>query len=204
MRPGMTGSYRLGHRAKDGSFAPVTNVTCKIEKMAATTSPLGVFDTIPVNCRADGKTPMQWRSFYAVKLGQMVRQESASGNRDLIAIRPVTANWPSAARAGLDWALTHALDTQGSTAPVLWSSTAVAPRFEIRAYAALAPHDAGLPGGDATSSCRRFDLVQTGDAAHPYPGIACRNAKGGWSLPGGGIAIATPANGFEQKSASAL
>jgi hypothetical protein len=199
MRPGIQGSYHLGVRARDGGFTPVATVTCRVDKIAPATAPAGLFDTMKVSCRTGTAGQLQWRSFYAVKLGQVIRQEApaaAGGNRDLIAIRPLTENWPSAARTGLDWALAHALDAPASTAPVLWSSTAVPPHFEIHAYGALSPRDAGLPGG-GTPSCRRFDLAQSDDPAHLYPGIACRNAKGIWSLPGSTIQIAAPAQGFQ-------
>jgi hypothetical protein len=203
LHPGVSGSYHLGWRGKDG-FAPATTVTCRAGKIAPLKAPLGQFDVIPVTCHVEGKGGLQWRSFYAVKLGLVIRQEAppaAGGTHALIAIRPLTASWPSAARIGLDWALSHALDTPASTAPILWSSTAVPPRFEIHAYAALSPHDAGLPGGNAP--CRRFDLVQTGDASS-WPGIACRNAKGSWILPQAGIVIASPASGLEKPAAPAL
>jgi peptidoglycan hydrolase-like protein with peptidoglycan-binding domain len=207
LRPGLQGSYHLGVRTKDGGFSPVATVTCRVDKIAPTNSPAGLFDTLPVTCRTDAKPPqqLQWRSFYAVKLGQVIRQQApaaAGGNRDLIAIRPFTANWPSAARAGLDWALAHALETPVSATPVLWSSTAVPPHFEIHAYAALSPRDAGLPGGDGPS-CRRFDLAQSGGPARLYPGIACRDAKGAWTLPESSVQIAAPANGFEKQSVPA-
>jgi hypothetical protein len=207
MRPGLQGSYHLGVRAKDGGFSPVATVTCRVDKIAPINSPAGLFDSLPVTCRTDAKPPaqLQWRSYYAVKLGQVIRQQApaaAGGNRDLIAIRPFTANWPSAARAGLDWALAHALETPASTTPVLWSSTAVPPHFEIHAYAALSPRDAGLPGGDGPS-CRRFDLAQSGGPARLYPGIACRDTNGAWTLPESSVQIAAPANGFEQQSVPA-
>ena len=205
LRPGLTGTYHLGRRAKDGGFTIVASVTCRTDRVAPLNAPLGLFDSLPVECDAEGKDmpAMQWRSFYAIKLGLVIRQETApaaGGARDLIAVRPVTTGWPSAARTGLDWALTHALETPILTAPVLWSSTAVPPHFEIHAAALLSPHDAGLPGGTATPSCRRFDLVQTGEPVRHYPGIACRNGKGGWSLAQSRIELASPANGFTRQS----
>jgi Putative peptidoglycan binding domain len=204
LRPGLTGSYHLGRRAKDGSFTIVASVTCKIGRVVPLNAPLGLFDSLMVECGAEGKDmpAMQWRSFYAIKLGLVIRQEAApaaGGARDLIAVRPVTTGWPSAARTGLDWAITHALETPVSTTPVLWSSTAVPPHFEIHAAAALSPHDAGLPGG-ATPSCRRFDLMQTGEPVRHYPGIACRNAKGSWSLAQSRVELASPASGFARQS----
>jgi hypothetical protein len=207
LRPGMSGAYHLDQRDKAGALTPIASVTCKADKVVPLSSPLGVFDTIPVFCNAQskGQPLMQWHSYYAIKLGTVIRQEASatsSAARDLVAIRPLTAGWPSAARMGLDWALTHALDTSAAQ-PVQWSSTAVPPHFEIHAFAALSAHDAGLPG-DGNFSCRRFDLTRTGDAPSIYPGIACKNSKGAWSLPGTGIVLATPANGLEKQPAPSL
>src|ERR1700744_876057 len=74
----------------------------------------------------------------------------------LIAIRPAMGGWPAAARAGLDWALTHALETPASSTPLKWSSTGVDEQFEIRTYAQLTPREASLVGGDP-AKCRRFE-----------------------------------------------
>jgi len=108
--------------------------------------------------------------------------------RGLVAIRPSTAGWPPAARAGLDWAITHALDVAGST-PLAWSSTGVDQHFEIHATAALSPREAAL-AGPLASSCRHFELH--GDQRH-YPGLACRDANGEWYFLHSRIRLAHPA-----------
>jgi hypothetical protein len=162
---------------------------------------LGLLDTIAVDCRGDAPTTPQWRSLYATVPGAVVRQETATGARDLVAIRPLTGDWPSAARTGLDWALTHALEAATSSVPVQWSSTAVAPHFEIRAAAKLSGREAGLSGKYAPQSCRRFEIEQTGTAAPHYPGIACQNAPGIWSLPGSAAPLAAPASGIAAPAA---
>jgi hypothetical protein len=110
-------------------------------------------------------------------------------------VRPATASWPLAARLGLDWALTHALQTP-SEAPLEWSSTAVASHFEIKATARVTGAEAGLPDTYAAQSCRRFELVQTGTPASHLPGIACQNTAGIWTLPGTQIHLAAPASGI--------
>ncbi|MFO1247885.1 MAG: peptidoglycan-binding domain-containing protein [Alphaproteobacteria bacterium] len=69
--------------------------------------------------------------------------EPRKGSRALVAARPATAGWPAEARAGLDWAVTHALDMPGPA--VDWSSTGVNARFEIRTYAALTPRERHWP-----------------------------------------------------------
>jgi hypothetical protein len=97
-------------------------------------------------------------------------QESKGG---LVAIRPSTAGWPPAARAGLDWATSHALEVAGG--PLIpWSSTGVEQHFEIYATRILSSREAAL-AGDLGQSCRHFELR---GAVRHYPGIACRNEYG--------------------------
>jgi peptidoglycan hydrolase-like protein with peptidoglycan-binding domain len=116
------------------------------------------------------------------------------GAKSLVAIRPATTGWPAAARAGLEWATTHALDVAGP--PVQWSSTGVSERFEIRTYPTLSPREAALAGNGA---CRRFEM-RTGDRR--YPAIACPDAKGAWTIPHSRIRLARPASGLGPQAAS--
>ncbi len=191
LRPGAQASYNLGRRGKDGHFSPVLAVTCHTGHMTQTSMALGLLDILAVDCHGEGKgaPPLQWRAIYSLKLGVVTRQDGSFGNRELVAIRPVTGDWPSAARTGLDWALTHALDMSGnSTVP--WSSTAVASHFEISAGPRLAGSDAGLGGRYAKLSCRRFNLAQSASPSSQYPGIACQTGAA-WSLPGSRTPIAS-------------
>jgi hypothetical protein len=126
--------------------------------------------------------------------GERVVRWEQEGRRRLVAIRPSTAGWPPAARAGLDWATTHALDVAGP--PVQWSSTGVDQHFEIYATATLSPRETALAG---TQSCRHFELRADGAQKH-YPGIACRDAKGDWYLPHSRIRLARPATGLESQT----
>jgi peptidoglycan hydrolase-like protein with peptidoglycan-binding domain len=119
--------------------------------------------------------------------------EQEEGGHVLLAIRPSTAGWPQAARAGLDWATTHALDVAGGPA-VQWSSTGVDQHFEIVATAALSPRETAL-AGRAAQSCRHFELRADGPQKR-YPGVACPDAKGGWYLPHSRIRLARPATGL--------
>ena len=112
--------------------------------------------------------------------------------RALVAIRPAMGGWPAAAKAGLDWALTHALDTPAAPAPIKWSSTGVDEQFEIWTYPALTAREAGLVGGDP-SSCRKFELR---DQSLRYPGIACRDDSGTWYIPHSTVRLARPAAGL--------
>jgi peptidoglycan hydrolase-like protein with peptidoglycan-binding domain len=116
--------------------------------------------------------------------------EQDNGARILVAARPSTAGWPAEAQAGLDWAVTHALDVPGP--PVEWSSTGVAARFVIRTYPSLSPREAALAGPNARA-CHRFEM-RSGD--HRYPAIACPDAKGIWTIPHSHVRLARPASGL--------
>ena len=118
----------------------------------------------------------------------------------LVAIRPSVAGWPAAARAGLDWAITHALDVPASAAPVKWSSTGVNRKFEIFT-SALAPREAALVGGDA-GACRRFEM-RTDERQVRYPAIACRDDNGSWYIPHSTIRLARPASGLQSAAPNA-
>ena len=116
--------------------------------------------------------------------------------RALVAIRPAMGGWPAAAKAGLDWALTYALELPSSPAPIIWSSTGVAEQFQIRTFPALTAREATLVGGDP-SSCRRFELrADTPDHPGRYPGIACRDEDGTWYIPHSTVRLARPAAGL--------
>jgi peptidoglycan hydrolase-like protein with peptidoglycan-binding domain len=207
MRPGAQAIYHLGHRAKDGTFTAIASVTCRVGHVEQTNIPAGLFDTLPASCSEAGKSgsQAQWRWNYATRLGLVVHQQAGTdphNTRDLVAIRPSTVGWPAAARMGLDWALTHALDTADASAPVQWSSTGVAQHFQILAFASLSPHDAGLSGGDGL--CRRFDMIGAGPSPRHYPGIACKDSQGGWFLPGSHVRLASPATGLADPPATAI
>lgn len=120
---------------------------------------------------------------------RVVQWDQAFGKNMLVAARPATAGWPPAARAGLDWAISHALDQSGS-APTQWSSTGVEQHFEIRTFA-LTPREAALVGDP---SCRRFEV--RGGAQRRYPGIACRDRSGSWRIARSKVSLARPATGL--------
>ena len=128
--------------------------------------------------------------------GREVQWEQ-SDPRELVAIRPDMGSWPAAAKAGLDWALSHALEVPATAKPVKWSSTGVARQFEIRTFAALTPREAGLVGG-SPASCRRYEL-RTDNPQQRYPGIACQDTNGGWYIPHSTIRFARPASGLESR-----
>ena len=116
----------------------------------------------------------------------------------LVAIRPSMTGWPPAARTGLDWAVSHALDNPASSV-TKWSSTGVRQNFEIYA-SELTPGEAALAGDDA-QSCRRFEM-RSSERQSRYPGIACRDSKGWWYLLHSAIRLARPATGLETAAPS--
>jgi peptidoglycan hydrolase-like protein with peptidoglycan-binding domain len=201
MRPGSQLSYHLGHRTAD-SFATVNTVTCHVGRIAQTNTAFGTADILPVDCRMEGGDAKEWHSLYSPPLDAVMQQDSAGKSRVLIAIRPATANWPSAARTGLDWAITHALETPASDTPVPWSSTGVAQHFDIRAFGKVSGQEIGLGGKWAAASCRRFELTEDGRPPSHYPGIACQKDNGAWTLAGTAIALASPAKTIGMRAPS--
>jgi peptidoglycan hydrolase-like protein with peptidoglycan-binding domain len=130
------------------------------------------------------------KSTETVALARELRWEQKDGARSLVAVRPATKGWPAAARLGLDWATTHALDGQTLAPSTRWSSSGVDRQFEIKIFATLSPREVALVGS-ASQDCRRFE-IRAGER-HRYPGLACRDAKGEWNIPHSHIRIARPA-----------
>jgi len=129
---------------------------------------------------------------------ERVVQWGQEGRRTILAVRPSTAGWPPAARAGLEWATTHALDASNN-APIQWSSTGVVQQFQIHVFPTLSPQEAAVAG--AGPSCRHFEL-RGNDPMRRFPGLACKDAKGDWYLPHTSIRLARPATtlGFSSES----
>ena len=202
LKAGTLASFHMGPRAANGAVAPAHTITCRVSRAPQVNSPLGLIDALAVDCRTDDGDahPLSWHSLYSPTLKAAVSQEAEGDARVLVAVRPMTSDWPSAARTGFDWALTHALETPANT-PVPWSSTGVAQHFEIRASTQLTGAEAGLPGKYATLSCRRFDMVQGGSPIAHFPGLACENGDGSWSLPGG-PRLAAPGGTLHAKPAA--
>ena len=141
----------------------------------------------PINLSAGDSLIYSDSSVETVAAERVVQWDQAFGKNVLVAARPATAGWPPAARAGLDWAISHALDQSGN-APTQWSSTGVEQRFEIRTFA-LSPREMALVGSQA-SSCRRFEMRSD---ARRYPGIACRDRSGSWIIARSKVKLARPA-----------
>lgn len=191
VRPGSQPSYHLGHRAPGDGFVTVSTVTCHVGRVSEASTIFGDADLLPVDCRMDATH--EWHVLYSPMLDTVVEQHGEGKSRLLVAIRPATANWPSAARTGLDWATTHALETPAADIAVPWSSTGVAQRFEIKAFGKISGRDAGLIGKAAAMTCRRFELTEEGRSPMRYPGVACQKGNSQWVLAGTSIALSSPA-----------
>lgn len=124
-------------------------------------------------------------------------QWGAGGGKGLVAVRPATNTWPAAARAGLEWALTHALDSPVGGPDTKWSSTGVSEHYQIHT-SILSPREADLVGG-MSDSCRRFDM-HADDLQLRYPGIACRDVKNQWYIPHSTIRLRRPAMEIGQRA----
>jgi peptidoglycan hydrolase-like protein with peptidoglycan-binding domain len=160
---------------------------CIVEGREQTSVLAGIFETYKIVCRLDTGTPgtTQSRSwYYAPAVGHYVRYVgnaaaplndlTPSRSRDLIAISPSVSGWPSEARIGLEWAVSHALEVEPDGQSVPWESSAIAARFVIEPGRRLDLENSG--------QCRRFTQARTAadGARRLYPGIACRSAGGRW------------------------
>jgi len=170
--------------------------------MIRSNTAFGATDLLAVDCHLEGDDSQAWHSLYSPALDTVVQQDGGGKSRILVAIRPSTANWPVAARTGLDWAITHALETPASDTPVQWSSTGVAQHFEVRAFGRISGGELGLPGKNAAVNCRRFELAANDRPPSRYPGIACQNANGIWTIAGTAIALSSPAKAMTLRSAA--
>lgn len=193
MRPGTEAIYHLGHRTKAVGFAASKSVSCRTGHMIRANTVFGEADVLALDCQIEGEAAGAWHCLYSPTLDFVVEQDSGGKSRTLVAMRPSTANWPPAARTGLDWAITHALDSPASDTPIQWSSTGITAHFEIRALGRISGQELGLAGKYAGASCRRFELTGNGHPPSHYPGIACRNANGTWTFAGTGLALSSPA-----------
>jgi hypothetical protein len=200
-RPGSESNFHLGHRTHEGVFVATKSVSCHTGHMIRSNMAFGATDLLAVDCHLEGDDSHAWHSLYSPALDTVVQQDGAGKSRILVAIRPSTGNWPVAARTGLDWAITHALETPASDTPVQWSSTGVAQHFEVRAYGRISGRELGLAGKHAAINCRRFELAANDRPPSRYPGIACQNGNGVWTIAGTGIALSSPAKAMTMRSA---
>src|SRR5262245_30568557 len=171
LRVGATASYAVKTTTSDH----MEHWQCVVEGREQTTVVAGTFNSYKIVCRHADDSPgaaaaRTW--YFAPAIGHYVRyvDNDADGGRprDLVAVSPGKLGWPPEARTGLEWALSHALDTEPDGQAVPWQSSAVAARFVIEPGPKV---DVGH-----SQQCRRF--TQTRIAADTtkrvYPGVACR------------------------------
>jgi hypothetical protein len=163
-------------------------VTCKVGKAVSDESLL-MSDTLSVECKGDRGT--SWRDLFSPQLGAVIKRQVGEHTEVLVAVRPATAHWPNAARTGLDWAITSALEAPQGAAPVKWSSTAIAASFEIRASKSSSISGPRTVQTNVPVSCRRFELIESGTSG-TLPGIACQGKDGAWSIAGTKEGISPP------------
>jgi hypothetical protein len=159
---------------------------CRVEKVERISVVAGTFNTLKVVCRraARESAPQLTRVWYYaprirhyVRLNDFYEVEERDRHVELVAIQPGSRGWPPAARAGLDWALQHALESMSSEEQIEWSSSAVETRVTIK------PRPLFERGDGKT--CRNFVQIWADKKVrHSYPGTACREAEGRWQVPG--------------------
>ena len=159
---------------------------CKVRSASRITVPAGSFDTLPILCTvfrqpSGPKRTVTWN--YAPAVGHFVRRTEAVAEQqetqmDLLAVELGGEDWPAAARAGLDWAMQHALESKSSGQAVEWESSALPGHIEIEALAEL--------DYSGAETCRRFAATRfnADGMKRIYPGVACRSSDGTWAVPG--------------------
>ncbi len=156
--------------------------TCRALKREKISATVGTFETLKVLCESSPGTvePRSRTWHYARGLRHYLQHSESSGQGpavELIAIRPGTANWPPIARAALGRAIERALDTMIDGQAFPWSSTGVDARVTIAVDNSFE--------GQGGATCRTFfQLWSDGKGKRRYPGVACRDADGEWTIPG--------------------
>jgi hypothetical protein len=191
LAPGKRGSFiattavRYSERP-DNLRETVERWDCRVERAERVSVVAGRFDALKVVCRrlvADSSPKLTRVWYYAPRIGHYVRMndfydvEELDRHVELVAIQPGGEGWPPAARAGLGWALRHALESMSSEEQIEWSSSAVETRVTIKPSARFERGDGKI--------CRNYLQVWSGpDGGRSYPGTACREPSGGWHVPG--------------------
>ncbi len=159
---------------------------CRVDGKQRISVVAGTFNTIKVVCARtlqDSQPRLTRVWYYAPRVGHYVRFNDIydvmelDRHVELVAILPSSRDWPPIARAGLGWALQHALEDGRSGQETLWSSTGVATRVTIKPIARFERFDG--------RTCRTFLQTWWADGGERhYPGTACRDSLGNWQIPG--------------------
>ncbi len=151
----------------------------KRERLSAT---VGTFETLKVLCESSpgAAAPRSLTWHYARGLRHYLQHSKSSVQGpavELLAIRPGIANWPPIARAALGRAIERALDTMTDGQAFPWSSSGVDAEVTIAV-------DQSFEGEDGAACRTFFQLWSDGKGKRRYPGVACRDADGEWTVPG--------------------
>ena len=159
--------------------------SCRNEGRVVVDIALGTFETRKLVCEraaADGVSAVTRSWYYEPEIGHYVafeeqRPGQAETRAELVAIQPASLRWPPAARAGLGWAIQHALDSAQAGEESYWRSSAVEAQVTI------------VPGETFALAeqrhCRRYTQVWTSDgSSRLYPAVACADSAGHWVIPG--------------------
>ena len=159
---------------------------CRNDGKRAVTVKAGTFETVVFTCaRRRGSTmPELVRTWYyapsirhPVRVVERYPDEDARTQVDLIGVRPGAPGWPPIARAALERAVTRTLSTARDGDTTTWTSSGVRTRVSIQPASRFVDN-AGRP-------CRAFVQTWSGDGRRArYPAVACKNASGGWEIPG--------------------
>jgi hypothetical protein len=146
----------------------------------------GTFKTLVLVCtrEANADSPEIVRTwYYAKSVRHYVRfvernpQSDTTSSVDLVAIRPGAPGWPPIMRAALARAVVHALEMEGPSSRMPWTSSGVTARVTIEAKSRFV--------GDDGRQCRRFVQIWSKDGQRRhYPAVACQTAPGKWIIPG--------------------
>ncbi|MFQ5959399.1 MAG: peptidoglycan-binding protein [Alphaproteobacteria bacterium] len=173
-------------RRRDTRSVSSQNWRCRVDGTDTVTVAAGTFATYRVACRSSPPPPSLsaervW--YYAPSIRHYVRRDETKATSklpqrvELVAVRLKGEGWPPAARAGLGWAFQHALETQSMGDSVEWQSSGVDTKVTITPTASLRSDD--------PSYCRTFEQTILRPASRRvFPGIACRDPSGHWSIPG--------------------
>jgi hypothetical protein len=175
------------HRNRPDSRSELNETwRCRLEGELQLSVRAGVFQTRQFVCDGvsePGGARLQRIWHYAPEIRHYVLFEEIDGSRrlrrrnELLAIVPSTGEWPPAARAGLGWALDHALETAAPGKETSWTSSAVDTQVTIK------PGPRVVAG--KKEACRNFVQIWSElEGERVYPGLSCREEAGQWLIPG--------------------
>lgn len=159
---------------------------CRNDGKRSVTVRAGTFKTVVFTCarRRGTKMPELVRTWYyapsirhPVRVVERYPDEEARTQVDLVGMRPGAPGWPPIARAALERAVVQTLSTTKDGDTTTWASSGVRTRVTIQPASRFVDN--------AGRHCRAFVQTWSGDGRRArYPAVACKNASGGWEIPG--------------------